>query len=142
MIFEMECIVFKAADTYFAIEAQHTHRVLDDVRVTPVPLLPLCHLGLLYYRGELFDVIDIGTLLGREKGDQVNAGTKNYRVMLLKWSQRKLALMADEIVGLTWSGDSKGGKEAPSQEECNFELITPDHIWEMLSRLSYGYHKV
>ncbi len=142
MIFKMECITFKAADRYFAIEARHAHRVLDDVRVTPMPLLPPCHLGLLYYRGELFDVIDIGTLFGRERGDEVNAGTKNYLVMLLKWSQRKLALIADEIVGLTWVGDSKGEEGALSQEDGKFELITPEHIWEMLSRLSYGYHKV
>ncbi len=138
----MEFITFKAADRYFGIETQHIHRVLDDFRVTPVPFLPFCHLGLLYYRGELFDVIDIGALFGREKGSQAVATGQDYRVILLKWLQRKLALVPDEIVGLNWIEDHKEGKEIYSEEGYNIELITPDHIWGMLSGLSYGYHKV
>ncbi|MBL7211686.1 MAG: chemotaxis protein CheW [Desulfobacteraceae bacterium] len=138
----MECFTFKAADKYLGIEARHIHRVVDEATITPVPLLPLCHLGLLYVRGELFDVIDIGHLLGQEKGSKPSADRENYRAILLKWSQGKLALVPDEIIGITWIEDNNGEEGVYFQEGYKIQVITPEHIWEMLSGFSYGYRKI
>lgn len=138
----MEYFTFKAAEKYLGVEVRYIQGVIDEARITPVPLLPFCHLGLLYHRGELFDVVDVGALLGQEKGLQAVTERKGYRVILLKWSQRKLALASDEIIGLTWLDDKQGERDAYSMEGYNIEVITPDHIWEILSGLSYGYHEV
>ena len=138
----MECFTFKAADKYLGIEARHIHRVVDEATITPVPLLPFCHLGLLFYRGELFDVIDIGHLLGQEKGPKSSGERGNYRAILLKWSQRKLALVPDEIIGITWIEDNNGEEGVYFQGGYKIQVITPEHIWEMLSGFSYGYRKI
>ncbi len=138
----MECLTFKAAGRHLGIEIRYIHRVVDEFTITPVPLLPSCHLGLLYYRGELFDVIDLGNLLEERKDVKPGAVGKNHRIILLKWNQKNLALVPDEIIGLNRVEDRKEEDGFNSQGELKIELITPDHIWEMLSGLSYGYGKV
>lgn len=161
----MEWFAFKAGDEYLGIEAQYIHRVVDEVKVTPVPLVPDCHRGLMYYRGEVFDVIHIGSLLGQREavyppasGGRWRAGLENFRIILMKWSSKKLALVPDKIIGLIWVDDSKREQTvyAPStarlspaerddggqEEEYIVRLIAPEHIWEKVSELSYGPHKV
>ncbi|MBW1691054.1 MAG: chemotaxis protein CheW [Deltaproteobacteria bacterium] len=115
----MEWFAFKAADKYLGIEAQYIHRVVDEVKVTPVPLVPHCHMGVMYYRGEVFDVIHIGSLLGQREalypptspepasGGRWRAGLENSRIILMKWPSKKLALLPDKIIGLIWVEDNK-----------------------------------
>lgn len=139
----MEWFAFKAGDEYLGIEAQYIHRVVDEVKVTPVPLVPDCHRGLMYYRGEVFDVIHIGSLLGQ--GGAVYL--ENSRIILMKWSTRKLALVPDHIIGLICVGDTKREQTAYApddghKKEYALRLIAPEHIWEKVSELSYGPHKV
>lgn len=158
----MEWFAFKGGDEYLGIEAQYIHRVVDEVKVTPVPLVPDCHRGLMYYRGEVFDVIHIGSLLGQREAvyppaspesSRWRAGDENPRIILLKWSSKKLALAPDHIIGLVSVEDNKRGQTvyAPSpaerddggqKEKYVVRLIAPDHIWEKVSELSYGPHKV
>jgi chemotaxis signal transduction protein len=162
-VLTMEWLAFKAGDEYLGIEAQYIHRVVDEVKVTPVPLVPSCYIGLIYYRGEMFDVIDIGSLLGQREvvappASPEQAGKENSRIILVKWSHKKLALVPDKIIGLIWVEDTEERHTvyAPSppglspderdnagqEEEYTVRLITPDHIWEKVSELSYGPHKV
>ena len=185
----MEWFAFKAGDEYLGIEAQYIHRVVDEIKITPVPLLPPCHRGLMYYRGEVFDVIDIGGLLGKSKAAgppasqasppakqseaararALRAGNENSRIILLKWSHKKLALAPDKIIGLIWVEDNKGKETvytprphrlsppatAPPASRCEalragggqegeytIRLITPEHILKKVSELSYGPYKV
>ncbi len=139
---KMECFTFTAEDNYFGVEARHVYRVVDEAAITPVPFLPVCHLGLLFYRGELFDVIDAGNLLGQKQGLKAREDGGHYRAILLKWSQKRLALVPDNILGVTWIEDNNGEEGIYFHKEHNIHLIAPDHIWEMLSGLSYGYRKV
>lgn len=150
----MEWFAFKAGDEYLGIEAQYIHQVVDEIKVMPVPLVPFCHIGLMYYRGEVFDVIHIGSLLGQREA----VYHENSRIILMKWSSKKLALVPDKIIGLIWVDDSKREQTvyAPStprlspaerddggqEGEYAVTLITPEHIWEKVSELSYGPHKV
>ena len=145
----MEWFAFKAGDEYLGIEAQYIHRVVDEVKVTPVPLVPQCHMGVMYYRGEVFDVIHIGSLLGKSEA----VCKENSRIILVKSSSKKLALVPDKILGLIWVEDNKGKQTAyaPSlaqrdgagqEEEYAVRLITPEHIWKKISKLSYGPCKV
>jgi chemotaxis signal transduction protein len=134
----LEWFAFKVADEYFAIEARHVYRVVEDARITPVPLAPPCHLGLIYYRGELFDVIDIVSLL-REK----RAGMKdNFRIILVKWSDKKLAMVPDGIVGLLWIEDGKDTDTVYAGGNFTARRVTPDYIWSTLLKPIYGPDKI
>ena len=134
----MEWFSFKAADEYFGIETQCIHRVIDGVKVTPVPLVPSCHLGVMYYRGEVFEVIHVGSLLEQREASY----NENSRIILLKWSSKKLALVPDHIIGLIWVEDTKVKQTVYTHREYTVRIITPDHIWKRVSELSYGPYKV
>ena len=134
----MELFTFKAAVEIFGIQAQDIYRVLDDARITPVPLLPPCHMGLIYYRGELFDVIHLGDLVGRGKMHCKEEGW----IILIKWSDKKLALVADEVIGVLRVEDH--GSKGPFYTWGNYTIrpLTPDYLWNKLCELSYGPQKI
>lgn len=134
----MERFILKSAGRYFGINAQFIHRVIDEVIISPAPLVPSCHLGLIFYQGEVFDVIHMAMLFG-QKGSYV-AGSDP--VVLLKWSQKKVALVPDEIMGLIWLEDGDGKKSHYTNEGYNVELVSPDEIWTRLLEIPYGPHKV
>jgi chemotaxis signal transduction protein len=129
---------FKVADESFGIDARDVYRVVEDARITPVPLAPPSHLGLLYYRGELFDVIDVVSLLGKRKEELKD----KYRIILVKWSDKKMALVPDEIVGLLWIED--GNNKDTVYDGVNFTTrrVNPEHIWSTLLKLSHGPDKI
>ncbi len=130
----MELFTFKAADEYFGIDARYIYRVIEDVKITRAPLTPPLHLGLIYYRGELFDVIDIAGLLtnGKSKFDA------NIRIMLLKWSDKKLAMVPGKIIGLLWIEDGKDTDTVNVEGKYTVRRVTPEQIWAKLLALTYG----
>jgi chemotaxis signal transduction protein len=134
----MELFTFEAGDEYLGIEAKYIYRVVDEVKVTPVPLVPPCYAGVLYYRGELFDVTHVGSLLGQR--ETIVKG--NPLIILLKWPHKKLALILNRIIGLIWIEDINGKKIVYTREGNTMRIITPDEIWESLSELTYGPYKV
>ncbi len=137
-VFYLEWFAFKTADEYLGIEARHVYRVVEDAVITPVPLAPASHLGLMYYRGELFDVVDIVSLLGKRK-----EGLKDkYRIILVKWSDKKMALVPDGIVGLLWIEDGKNVDTVYTGGKYTVRLVTPEYIWSTLLKLPYGSDKI
>ena len=130
----MECFFFEAAEKCLGIESGYIYRIADDIQITPVPLAPTCYRGLIYFRGDLFDVIDVGSLMGKVR----SLPNGNPYVILLKWGQRKLGLISDKIIGITWIEDSNGSRTVFTKEGRTVELITPEEIWEILSKLAYG----
>lgn len=134
----MKWFTFEAAGEYLAIEARHIYRVIDEVKPTPVPLVPSCHMGMIYYRGELFDVIEVGVLLGQRR----TASKRNLLIILLRWGHKRLALVPDKITGLVWIEDTREQQAVYTQGEYTFRLLTPDDIWKALSELPYGSYKV
>lgn len=131
----MDCFVFEAAGKYLGIEARYIYQIADKVRLAPVPLLPSCHVGIVYYRGDLYDVIDAGRLLGKES----SLGNGNPYVILLKWDQRKLGLIPDRIVGLKWIENTDHGQPAVARDGRTIQIITPGDIWKILADLPYGH---
>ena len=118
------------------IEARYVYRIANEVSPASVPLLPACHVGIIYYRGDLFDVIDVGRLL-RNESSLING---NPYVILLKWDQHKLGLIPDRIVGLEWIEDTTDNiQTALTRDGRTIRIITPGEIWEILSCLSYGH---
>jgi len=130
----MECFIFKAAEKCLGIEIEYIYRIADDIQVTPVPLAPPCYRGVIYFRGDLFDVVDVGSLMGGERS-LLNG---NPYIILLKWGQRKLGLISDKIIGITWIEDNNGSRTVFTEEGRTVELITPDEIWKNVSELTYG----
>ena len=130
----MECFIFETAEKYLGIEAQHIYRIADDVKPAPVPLVPSCYVGIIYYRGNLFDVVDMGSLMG--KGRSLLNG--NPYVILLKWNHRQLGLIPDRIVGLEWIEDSNGTQTVFTKAGRAIQMITPGEIWKILSELPFG----
>ena len=130
----MECFVFEAAEKCLGIETEYIYRIADDIEITPVPLAPPCHRGLIYFRGDLFDVVDVGNLMGGER----SLLNENPYIILLQWGQRKLGLISDEIIGITRIEDENGSQTVFTMEGRTVELITPEKIWKILSELPYG----
>jgi len=130
----MECFIFEAAKKYLGIEAQYIYRIADDVKPAPVPLVPDCHVGIIYHRGDLFDVIDAGKLLGKES----SLSQATPYVILLQWEQRKLGLIPDRIVGLKWLDETEGAETLFGQDGQTIQMITPMDLWDMLTKLPYG----
>ncbi|RLC27565.1 MAG: hypothetical protein DRH56_02335 [Deltaproteobacteria bacterium] len=134
----MEWFIFKAADEHLGIEVGNIYRVVEDPAITPVPLMPSCHMGLTYYRGEIFDVIDIVRLLKEKRATPAGRA----RAILLKWSGKNLALVPDGVSGLLWVGEGKDTGTVYSEGEYVVRLVTPEQIWDQLSGLSYGHPEI
>jgi len=134
----IEYVTFKAGDEYLGIETLYIHRVVEEVNVTPVPLVPTCYMGLMYYRGEVFGVVHAGSLLGNS---EATVG-ETPRIIVLKWSNKKLALVPDHITGIWRVEDNKGGKASFRFQDYTVRIVTPEEIWEKVSGLSYGPHEV
>ncbi len=124
-----ELFAFHAAGRLAGIEPRHVHRVIDDVPVTPVPLVPPFHLGVCYHRGELFDILDAGAVL---YSSPPGACTKNRRVILLKWDGCRLALLPNSVTGLVEYTDGETEKES-------IHLIDPEFLRRRALELTDGY---
>ncbi len=134
----METFVFKRSGLFVGIEIDHIRQVVDDVNVVPVPLTPPGYVGLIYYRGELFDVADIGVIIGK-----LNPAKHQQKLsILLKWNQKGVALAADEIIGLKSVEKEDGKQESFTLEGIQINLITPECVWKMLSELPYGPRQI
>jgi len=99
-----------------------------------VPLMPACYEGLIYYRGDLFDVIDMGRLMENE----ATMLRDDPYIILLKWDAGKLGLIPDRIVGMQWVENESGTGTVFNKKGDTIKLMTPDEIWGKLSGLAYG----
>jgi len=124
-----ECLAFKAGDRCLGIEARYVYRVVEEVTITPVPRVPDWYLGLMYYWGEVFDVVHAGSLLGNGQTSAVQAA----RVIVLKWSNRKLAVVPDCIVGIRSLEDQGPGKASCTDHDHPVRIFTPEELWERVS---------
>ena len=131
----MKLFVFKVKDEFLGIESQYIHRIIDDSKVTPVCLTPECYEGLLHYRGELFDVINLASFLGYSKKEN----TEMQRIIIVKWGSKKMAIIPDDIIGMIWMGDDSENRTVCYYESKVVRLLNPDDVWKKLAGLSYGY---
>jgi chemotaxis signal transduction protein len=130
----MDIFIFEAAGHYFGIEARYIYRIADGVVIVPVPLMPSCYEGLIYYRGDLFDVVDMGRLMENE----VSTLHDDPYIILLKWNAGKLGLIPDRVVGMKWVEDNGGTGTVFNERGDVVKLMTPDEIWSKLAGLAYG----
>lgn len=128
----MKVFRVKISGRLFGINADYVFRVLDGIRITPVPSAPDGYLGVTFYRGELFDVVDLASIFWEN-------GTKaaiDSRYLILKWGDRKLIVTADGIQGLSWEENSDGD-QGEKQDESE-KMIDPEYVW---ARVRDGFRK-
>lgn len=130
----MDIFIFEAAGHNVAIEAKYIYRIADDVNIVPVPLMPSCYEGLIYYRGDLFDVIDMGRLMQKD----ASLPHDDPIIILLKWDTVKLGLIPDRIVGMKWVEHDGVSGTVIGQEGDTAKLMTPDDIWSKLAESAHG----
>ena len=130
----MDIFIFEAAEHYFGIEAKYIYRIADNVIIVPVPLMPVCYKGLIYYRGDLFDVIDMGRLMENE----VSTPHDDPYIILLKWNTGKMGLIPNRIVGMKWVEENGEAETVFNERGDTVKLMTPDGIWKKLAGLGYG----
>ncbi|MFO7666452.1 MAG: chemotaxis protein CheW [Desulfobacterales bacterium] len=134
----MKIFVFKVKDDFLGIESQYIHRIIDDSKITPVCLTPECYEGLLYYRGELFDVINLTSFLGYPKKENIEI----QRIIIIKWGNKKMAIIPDDIIGMIWMEDDSENQTACYYGNKVVRLLNPDNVWKKLTGLSYGSRKI
>jgi chemotaxis signal transduction protein len=134
----MEIVAFLVDDRFYGLDAQHVNRVIEKVNIFSTPFMPACHMGLLFYRGELYDVIDAGFLFN-QKTSAINS---HSRIILIKWNRNKLAIIPDVVVGLMSIDDQSLDQEDSTAHGQVIDLITPDSLWDRLLKLNYGPGKI
>lgn len=134
----MEWLTFIVGDEFLALEARYVYRVIDNAKIIPVPLSPASHLGLIYYRGELFNVLYLALLL--HQGE--TRLPVSYRIILLKWSGKRLALVPDQIGELLWMEDKDRAVAVSPLEDHPIQLITPQYVWKKLLEQLDGFRQV
>lgn len=129
----MKLLTFRTSGDCLGIESKYVCRVLEDVSIAPVCCMPDYYLGLLYYRGELFDVIDTGLLFGSGAA----SSSESPRIMIIRWSDKKLALAPGIIHGLIWidqSANGGNGDAVITPDGLTIHRIEPEKIWERICR--------
>ncbi|MFH0994905.1 MAG: chemotaxis protein CheW [Pseudomonadota bacterium] len=134
----MEIVAFSIDGRLYGLDAQHVNRVIEKVNVFSVPFMPGCHLGLLFYRGELYDVIDAGILFNQK----TSVMDSHSRIILMKWNRNKLAIIPDVVLGLVRSDDPVIDPGASTAHGQMIDLITPESLWTRLLELRYGPGKI
>lgn len=134
-----QLFVFTLGERRYGIDAKSVQRVLEDMEITPVAMMPCYFLGLIYYRGEVYEVVDLASLF-LEAPCRTNA--YGSRLVILRWRDRKMAVVPDAIDGLVWT-DGEDGQEAVLDEDgVTIQLLSPDAIWRRVSEGNYGPEKI
>ncbi len=120
-----EMLVFRAADRSIGVPALNVHRIIDDADILPVPAMPPFYMGVLYHRGELFDVIHAGAVLYSSPPVRY---TGSRRIILMKWDGHRIALAPDSVEGLV-----------PFARGEDVQLVDPGNIRERALELQDGF---
>jgi chemotaxis signal transduction protein len=131
----MEWFEFEIENKPFHIETRFIFQVIHEANITSVPFVPNFYLGLTFYRGELFDVIHMASLLKNKKGPISN--TKRTLV-LIKWSDKKMALAPDRVVGLVHVNVKAEDTKVLIRKKEELNILTPEIINEKLLKEHYG----
>lgn len=122
----MNLFAFRTGGKTMGIDARFILRVLEGACIAPVCRMPPYHLGMLHHRGELFDVIDVGLLLG----GMYSSHAESRRLILLHWSDKKLALAPGVIHGLVWIEAESAGDALITRNGTTIHILTPEQIWK------------
>jgi chemotaxis signal transduction protein len=130
----MKLLTFEIDGDLMGFEARHVSQVLEDIHVTAVCFTPPGYMGLIYYRGELFDTVDLAELLDRADSPTFSA----YRFIIVRWSHHKMAVAVRKIVGIIWTENEAIDDVGQTEDGEPIKILSLDRIWEKLQGLPYG----
>ena len=80
---------------------QHVQEVftLPMQKLTPMPNMPPCMLGLMNHRSRILWVVDLALLL---QLDRLDTATQQYNLVVIRVGRLSLALAAQQISGMVW----------------------------------------
>lgn len=73
--------------------------ILPARRLTPMPNMPACMLGLMNRRSRVLWVVDLAQMLGLA---MLDANTQQYNLVLLQVGAISLGLAVQQVEGITW----------------------------------------
>ncbi|WP_028323581.1 chemotaxis protein CheW [Desulfatirhabdium butyrativorans] len=126
----MDVLTFRIDQAWFALDAGIVQRVVEEQAVYPIPCMPALHRGLLFYRGELFDVIDLGLALH-------NTPAQGRRLMLVKWKIHAFAFLADAI-GAIRAGEEDATGRIVMENGDGVRLLAIDRLIETILENCHG----
>jgi chemotaxis signal transduction protein len=126
----MDVLTFRIDQAWFGLNAANVQRVVEEQAVYAIPCMPALHKGLLFYRGELFDVIDLGLVLH-------GAPAQGKRLMLVKWKMHAFAFLADEI-GSIRAGDADAADRIEQETGDGVRLLSIDRLIETILENCHG----
>lgn len=76
--------------------------VLPSRRLTPMPNMPVCMLGLMNRRSRVMWVVDLAQLLGLSIGANLQQYKPQYSLVMIQVGSVPLGLAVQQVEGLTW----------------------------------------
>lgn len=93
---EIEVIVFRLANEFYALESAWVHEVLPLKDLTPLPCTPPFVLGVIQIHGRILSVIDLKRFF-----DLPDTGLTNLsNVLILRQDETEFGILADQITGV------------------------------------------
>lgn len=95
---QVQVLVAEAGGERFALDALNCRTIIKVGRLTRVPRLPDCFLGVINLRGEIVSVVDLGAFFGLP----VPAPGPKARLLLCESEGVRLAFQVNRIFGIEW----------------------------------------
>lgn len=94
----MQIIVFRLNDLYFGLSTEIVEEITERISSTPVPKSPRWIDGLVNLRGDVLTLVNTHNLL---EINDINEEQCYNNTIVIQLSENNIALMVDEIVGVT-----------------------------------------
>lgn len=94
----MQIIVFRLNDLYFGLSTEIVEEITERITSTPVPKSPTWIDGLVNLRGDVLTLVNTHNLL---EINDINEEQCYNNTIVIQLSENNIALMVDEIVGVT-----------------------------------------
>lgn len=85
------------SEQLFAVEVINVKEVIPLPRVTPVPNVDACILGVFNLRGQIYSILDLRVLLHLERSEITE---KNF-IVLLEWHDFQFGVVVDRVLDVT-----------------------------------------
>lgn len=126
----MDVLTFRIDKAWFGLDAAIVQRVVEEQVVYSIPGMPPLHRGLLFYRGELFDVIDLSLVFH-------GAPAQGRRLMLVKWKTHAFAFLADAI-GAIRASEADEAVRIVMENGDGVRLLAIDRLIETILESCHG----
>lgn len=100
----LQCYLGPDTPAIFSMQNVEEVMTLPFSRLTPMPNMPACLLGLMNHRSRVLWVVDLAYLLELNQLDEIS---RQYNVIVIRVGKLRLGLAVPEIQGMTWFEQDK-----------------------------------